>query len=558
MDATDPILPTLDEPSTESEVLLPPPTLVGAEGRLHAGLREAARTRDPVEILTRSAVAYYTATCAEREDDPTFRALADLAVTGRDAYGRLREASLSEARLVPAVRARLAAAGARAAQVDIEEAAAAALDRAYGVAWALRGPHAHRASARKALGWIAVSSEDDPPHRPVNVPSAAFPQYEIPVTVAGLPALQTRFFVASQGASEEHVGAVSARSAPPDPIPHVREGDQVILFLHGHSSSAEEASGLIPWLLEAGTQHGTRFSIISLDLPSNGYSSRIDHTAVAPSSATRSPAWPTDEGPVHTPLLDFLESFVVAFVDALDRHTPIKHRFAGVIGGSLGGNLGLRLGRRDVRAFPWLGGGIVSWSPASVWRPFVNDLIKRLGPNHCRDNWDLPETEASRTAYFTEVFDEPMVRVLLPQTQPESWFRDGWSRKAHAIRSARFARHETYDPVFRRWHWRVAGEQLIFSHVDRTDRESAASPFRYELNRVRHLLMAGEKDDLVFSNIYSATRALAARMLGTPGRSVFLRETGHSIHAERPRYLAGEIARFLTVEARAGARKVVT
>ena len=56
-----------------------------------------------------------------------------------------------------------------------------AIDRAYNVANALREPH--DSATRKALGWIAVSGEDDQPYRPVNVPSTNFPQFEITVNV---------------------------------------------------------------------------------------------------------------------------------------------------------------------------------------------------------------------------------------------------------------------------------------------------------------------------------------------------------------------------------------
>jgi hypothetical protein len=59
----------------------------------------------------------------------------------------------------------------------------AALDRAFATAWALRGPLAVRAPARRAMGWLAVSAEDDMPHRPTNVPGPGFEQYEIPVSV---------------------------------------------------------------------------------------------------------------------------------------------------------------------------------------------------------------------------------------------------------------------------------------------------------------------------------------------------------------------------------------
>jgi len=98
----------------------------------------------------------------------------------------------------------------------------------------------------------------------------------------------------------------------------------------------------------------------------------IEHSTAAP-EATTFPGGIFDHGPINTPLLDFIENFIVAFVDCIDRYTPIKNRFAGVIGGSLGGSMGLRLGRLS---WAWLANGIVSWSPASVWDPYVQNFPK--------------------------------------------------------------------------------------------------------------------------------------------------------------------------------------
>jgi pimeloyl-ACP methyl ester carboxylesterase len=379
--------------------------------------------------------------------------------------------------------------------------------------------------------------------------SAPHPQHDLRVRVRG-KVIETRFFIATASATPRLAQAPLARALPVEALPEIPDDHRVILFLHGHSSRAEEAMDLIGPLLAEGRARGRPFAVVALDLPCNGYSSMLDHTEVAESSGTSFPAGIFDRGPVHTPLLDFLEDFVVAFVDALDAVVPIKHRFAGIIGGSLGGNLGLRLGRRDLSAHPWLGSGIVSWAPASVWAPMVEDEIKRRAPEHCREKWNEAEDDGRRAAYFGEVFDQVLIPLLVPHTQPSMWYRSGWEpHKSARIQSSRRDRYEVYNALFRRWHWRVAGEQLIYSHIDRVDRQSPSSPMRHSLNRARHLLAAGDEDDYPGSNIYSATRHLAERMAHTPGRSIFLLGTGHSIHAERPRYLAREIASFLTEEA---------
>jgi len=323
----------------------------------------------------------------------------------------------------------------------------------------------------------------------------------------------------------------------------------VILFLHGHSSGAEEALAIIPQILKAGLELGTKYSVISIDLPNNGYSESFDHLRVAPSEATTYPAGIGDHTtPIRTPALDFVEDFIVAFVDALDRVTPTKDRFAGVIGGSLGGNLGLRLGRRPLAANPWLNAGIVSWSPASVWPPLVENEVLRKGPDSSKENWQKPEIPSSRTEHFSQVYDQWVgAGILVPHTQPYFWYRDDWEPcKTWHILESRVSRQEVYDANLRQWHWRLAGEQLIYSHVDRVNHHDDTSPPRYTMNTVRLLLVAGRRDDAPGVHIYRHTQELADHMVATPGRSLFLNDTGHSIHAERPKFLGAQIAEFLS------------
>jgi pimeloyl-ACP methyl ester carboxylesterase len=555
----------------QPEMIEPPAEFIVAEqegrhiGRLIPYLRGFAQNKNPRKTLVEAAIQSISGKTANA------RALADLAVTGRLSYEKFAQTPLNESMLVSDVKASFASRGLPIpSDTQIMSALTYILDRAYNVAFALRGPYPERAALRSTLSWIAVSGEDDPPHRPLNTISAPYPQYEIPVSVGNSAvSVKTRFFIASPPPSTSLLKTTSfpspRRSLPPDTKPVVPDGDRVILFVHGHSSRAEEALELIPWLHQAGLAHGTRFSVICMDLPSNGYSSMIDHSAVALSGATTFPGGLFDSGPIKTPILDFIEDFIVAFVEELDHYTPIKNRFAGVIGGSLGGNMGLRLGRRDLVKWPWLAAGIVSWDPASVWTPFVRDEIKRHAPEHCREKWDEAENDSfSRYNYFTEVFDgaiydsagkekkfDELIANALTPVQPKMWYRDDWKPcKDDYIFAARTDRFEIYHQYFRRWHWRVAGEQLIYSHVAHVKYEDSHSPYRYELNRARQLLAAGEKDNYNWANIYNATRELAEKMVKTPGRSLFLLDTGHSIHAERPRYLADQIASFFTVEAR--------
>lgn len=564
----------------------PPQRFVDSQNefRLIPVLREAAQTRNPYQILARSAAAFHraqhpTTGSSPQEDIELGSALADLAVTGRRAYCLfktpplnalddlvvasdanhldLHHPPLTEAELRDTVGGILASL-VTATPAESASAITPALDRAYRVAWALRGSVAQRTATRASLGWIAVSSDDDMPHRPTNVPPPPFEQHEISVTVPGRGSfasvtVQTRFFIASPPGVVSASPSHTLRELPPEPQPNVPDGNHVILFLHGHSSGADEVLPIIPHIHMAGLKLGKKFSIISFDLPNNGYSESFNHNKVATSGATSWPAGPTDSGPILTPVLDFIEDFIVAFVDALDpiTITPIKNRISGVIGGSLGGNMGLRLGRRNPLP-AWLDAGIVSWNAASVWDPMVNDLIKSQAPGKCQDNWNATETPSSRKDYFHYVYETTVLPwwtallFIVPHTQPELWYRDLWEpcKRLH-IEGSRIARREIYNANFRQWHWRVAGEQLVFSHVDNVNHGDANSPRRYSQNKVSQLLIGSANDNFTGSNIFDATRTLAKNMVGTPGRSLFLLSTGHSVHFERPAFLAKQIVGFL-------------
>ena len=574
--------PAIDPPSDETKCKegAPAPRVVSQfveqayEFRLIPALRHAAQLADPLDILKLAGEAYYRAenphyradhplAPPEHEENLAFgNALADLAVTGRRAYKSFHDAPPDEAGLISKIAAQL---GPSVLAVDLHDVARRTLDRAYAVAWALRGPVAVRTALREPLGWIAVSGEDDKPHRPVNVAvptlagSGPLEQFEIPVTVAAAgvrneKTIRTRFLIASAVDDPAPAAiAPSTRELPPDPVPKIPAGHQVILFLHGHSSGAEEALAIIPHILKAGLDQGTKYSVVSIDLPNNGYSESFDHTSVALANTTTYPAGIFDQQtPIHTPMLDFVEDFVVAFVDALELLTPVKARFAGVIGGSLGGNLGLRLGRRPLADNPWLGAAIVSWSAASVWAPMVENELLRQGPEGSGKGATEPEKEDSRPdddsrcRYFAAVFDQHVAPVVMPHTQPYLWYRDDWEPcKEYHIQSSRIARQEIYNADFRQWHWRLAGEQLVYSHVDRIDHHDPTSRPRFEANTVPQFLVAGRRDDAPGAHIYRHSQELADLMVATPGRSLFMNDTGHSIHFERPIFLGAEIAKFL-------------
>jgi alpha-beta hydrolase superfamily lysophospholipase len=491
------------------------------EGRLIVGLRSVLQDNptQPVQILAQSALAFL------RGEEARGRALADLAVTGQTVYESFRAQPPREADV-------LAAAEGTLHDARLSENVARALDRAYRVAWILRG-FADRAS----LGWIAVSGEDDPPHRPVNTPRSRYRQFDLEVAVQGTRyargrTVRSRFALARREADVPPAMTVDAgvagRVPPPEASPALGDGERLILFIHGHSSQAEEFEDLAPPLVEQG------FSVVAMDLPCNGYSSMFDHTEIADDQHT-------DSLEVF-PVLEFIEQFIVDFVYALGRSAghDIRNQIAAVIGGSLGGNMGLRLAQRDPAQHPFLA-NIISWSAASVWEPFTGPTLE-TGPNHARawmKEGPPPASEESklRGEYFYHVFDEH-IDVLKVYAQPTYWYRDGWEpcKRCH-IAGSRAGRREIYNRFFRRWHWRVALEQMLFSHRYQD---------RYQDIKSRLLLMAGEADNYAWSHIYDSTKDLAVMAINTPGNRLLLKDTGHSIHNERPRYLAQTIHDFLS------------
>jgi pimeloyl-ACP methyl ester carboxylesterase len=178
------------------------------------------------------------------------------------------------------------------------------------------------------------------------------------------------------------------------------------------------------------------------------------------------------------------------------------------------------------------------------------NFFKSVGPGRALERAYEPESDRSRADYFFDAYD--FVLPFVDRKSPALWYSEDWNPcMGFHIDASRSARREIYSPNFRRWHWRLACDQLVHSHVDRYVRTDPNSRLRYQDNTVRQLLVAGAHDDFKFSNIFTATQKLAKKMVDTPGRSLFLAKTGHSIHVERPRYFAGEIVRFLTEGPRA-------
>ncbi len=254
---------------------------------------------------------------------------------------------------------------------------------------------------RQALGWIAVSGEDDTPHHPVNVPPSKFPQYEIVIHIARGSGydIHTRFIVA-QTYDVSNIPNASGHVLAADSVPRLSDDAEVFLYVHGQDSRAEEAEQMAEELIALGRSEGRNYALISMDMPGSGYADRIDSLAYSAITDIGNPkasaacalgivVFPVGAGVTcvaagvsisneglsatdldfdthdqHTvPVLDLNEDFVVNFVNALDPIIDLKRHLRAVVGGSLGGNIALRLGRRNLSWLP----AVIAWSPGSVW-----------------------------------------------------------------------------------------------------------------------------------------------------------------------------------------------
>ncbi|TXH69122.1 MAG: alpha/beta hydrolase [Lysobacteraceae bacterium] len=531
MRLTQPVAPPFEEacdPATHfpaGYIPVPQRFDAGSEGRIAEILRSKLSGRDPTptRLLIEAGRSWLDG------DHPTALATADLTVSGR----RMWQAFRSAPPTVDTVYASLRASRRRdRSDPRWRDALLNVVLRAYRSAWILQGY-----GDRAAHGWIAVSAEQDPPHRPVNVPRAPQPQHDLTVNVratATSPArsVVTRFIIArpdERAPTADWMASSGRFELPPIPPITFGDGERLLIYVHGHSSRAEECMDF------AGPAAAQGFTVVAMDLPCNGYGEMFDHTEIASDADTDRLDW--------FPLLDFIEQFIVDFILALEAASgrSLQKQIAAVVGGSLGGNMGLRLAGRDMTAHAYLA-NIVSWSAASVWNPLDNVLME-AGPNTTRarmkiDPPSVGESENRRAEYFFQVFDEShnIIGFKVSYPQGEYWYRNDWPCKPASISGARADRKEMYNRFFRRWHWRVAFEQLLFSH---------RAFGRNELPRARMLLLAGDQDDHLGAHIYDATKDLSVTMITTPGARRLMQRTGHSIHNERPVWLAQQIAAFL-------------
>jgi len=426
---------------------------------------------------------------------------------------------------------------------------------------------------RKALGWIPVSAEDDPPTRPINVPTMPYPQADLTITVNNIQ-VRTRYMVAS---------------TLPIETAHIPSTGEVMVFIHGHMSKIEEASDFAPQLLAAANAVNRPLTLVMFDQPSCGYSSMVDHSLLDPgvlgSPDGQAPGQPGSlfnvavTKAVHSlSAVKFIEAHITAFVNALDNKYSIANRMTAFVGGSLGGHMGVR--------FACAGGAwplsVVAWSPASMWSrdslgpiTITQAILDGSLSNLVTETTSF--TDPVRANYFSTVFDQPTFAAnsslvfglavltggfsLLAGTgnvppQPLMWYRapdsnsphavppqtDDWPCKAAYIANSRIERQEIYNRLFRDWHWRVAAEMCYFNFLDEHPVDGG-QPYYNRISRPL-LLMAGVDDNYQYVQIHDCcgnfAQSSTSRFLQANG----VKTTGHSIHNERPAFLASQVLAF--------------
>lgn len=527
-----------------------PPKALG-DGSLNRWFRDAAASKSPAWMLTLAA-SWFLAGGAVRDGgvsrfaaDPLpphsdqervvwGNAFADLAVTGRAAFARFTARPPTVDEIAGAVPAQLRLRGLEATPAAYRAAAVLALQRAYRVAYAVRsGALIHQPAARRELGYVAVA-QTDPPHRPVNVPAAEV-QFDVPLRVWDAD-------VVVRCTAWSSSGPQAPQWPPPpdpregwharayaDPAPPLPGAGEVVVYVHGHGSRAEEGQAVARGLVRGAARRGRSLTVLAFDLPGTGYSTHV--TAEQLHRGRELGA----RGHRNLFALSYYDAVVPSVVEALG----LRGRVSAVVGGSLGGNIVLRLAQRSARrAHPWLR-QLVAWSPASVWPSFdIDGPLQKRAVAQIQDRPAEAEDQDSRWDYFHAVF----VADGVPFPQAETWYRRDWTPcRTFVVAESVLDRFEVYSEPFRRWHWRMAAEQLILSHRANDTRNGLPpNPATSIVGPL--LLVTGAEDKAPLVNIPANTAKLAAGLRGrADGRWEEWRHTGHSVQAERPLLLAERI-----------------
>jgi pimeloyl-ACP methyl ester carboxylesterase len=592
------------------------------------------------------------------------KALAELAVTGREAFNMFIGWNPSFApassgpqvadlvALVNAGHGDLPVIPASINSTQLTNACTQVLTDAYTALWAIRSNDPTWRQFRMNTGWIAVSGEDDAPHRPVNVFTAPYPQFDIPVpvTVGGRAfTLIARYMVAA--GQTLMTPTVSSTPMPPPPVPTITlpsrgglpctaalnlcphrfaipnddptallngqlHNKNVIVYIHGGGSRLEEA---VPMATQFVTKFGdwsNNLIVISFDLPNSGYddpmitaTDGLGARAALDASSLSFENGSNGGSPSNIynfPVLNFTINFINNMIRTLDSKGILNaHQVVAVMGGSLGGNTSLLLGMNPIMPPFHLenplafsapasapGGAqptLVSWSPTTMVSYWGNASVI-IASNMCcmptqsaGPTWQ-PEATDTRPKYISGLYFSGTGAGLPPD--PEMWYRDDWNdAQGHSaatsfITQSRFDRYEIYSTLTRLWTTSIDTEQAIFSFQTNTDTSGQSYQPMYDFIRARLLLATGACDDydnggstapfappptistgtcarhgigntgsnaLNHQDIYGFTHDVANDMRNATGRTLFLNDTGHSIHDERPVFFAQQIFNFLTM-----------
>jgi hypothetical protein len=142
-------------------------------------------------------------------------------------------------------------------------------------------------------------------------------------------------------------------------------------------------------------------------------------------------------------------------------------------------------------------------------------------------------------------------RRRIVMCQPPMWYGKSWPCKSHALEIDEFDRYEYYTPEYRRWTIRLNFEMAVYSFQGgdlfvSSGNNHPQGPQRYLSVNSRLLLASGEEDNFTGVDIFGNTKSVAAQIINTPGTTLFLKRTGHSIYEERPAFFARQIVAFLS------------
>jgi pimeloyl-ACP methyl ester carboxylesterase len=476
------------------------------------------------------------------------------------------------------------------------------LDTAYNTLWAIRANDASWRAFRSQQGWFAVSGEDDTPHRPVNVSTSPYPQYDIKFDVPaadGTPLhMTTRYVVASGhrylGPAPDFlpgllnqppvlpVGNPAPRIVPFD-LPSIPADGKIIIYIHGGGSRAEEDTSVANYIqYEALAQVvSTNYTVISFDMPNSAYGESFDAMQVVQNSPGIG-FYPPGYVPAKLDILNFEEQYIINFIEALDQQIGnVKNRIVAVVGGSLGADMGLLLSSRNDAAHQYLN-TIVAWSatslaPSTTGLPFGQAVFNAdLADNQLQPQVTSAESTSSRhdffhALYFQDLIDFPPnspLSIEYGPPQPVQWYRSSdWQPcKTSMIAQSRFDRYEVYSTFLRHWSPALNLELIYLAFPDAfgqgpTLPGASALNFTFPSPSVnsRLLLMSGDNDNYFPPYIYYNTQVMSAALTGglglviqgsnasqqAFGQAEFWQNTGHSFHDERPQALAREIVHFI-------------